>query len=244
MIGWRARAADRRIALAPPMLFEDFGTALRVGPRPPGDRFHQGVDPAGTRHAKQAEAEQAAQPFDPRIGFAAAAARRSANGEPNLVANGRTVHGLENEFEREAQFQFADHQRDRRAAIDGDDIAAAHLALDLEAQPFEKALHRRIKARLQRPPSTRRANRRAYRDNTGASAGASGKSVRWRGKTIPHRPVAPTPRRWARCLPIRRLRSPRRGRRDCFRANPSPAPRRHGSSARRRGRTAPCSRRF
>jgi len=156
------------------MLVKDLGTAFRIVPGPPGRGLNKNFHRARIEHAKQAEAEQTAKSFDPRIGFAAAAAQRGANGEPYLVASGRTVHGLKDQIEREAQFQFADHQRDRRAAIYRHDVAAAHLALDLEAQAFEEALHRRIKARFQCSPSTRFASRRSStnhglcRDNTGS----------------------------------------------------------------------------
>ena len=68
------------------MLVKNLGTAFRIVPGPPRRGLDNNFHPAGIEHAEQAEAEQTAKPFDPRIGFAAATAERGANGEPNLVA--------------------------------------------------------------------------------------------------------------------------------------------------------------
>src|SRR5271166_6551782 len=57
-----------------------------------------------------------------------------ADGEPDLVAGGCAINRLKHQFEREALLQLADHDEFGRAIGKGDEIAAAHLALDLQAE--------------------------------------------------------------------------------------------------------------
>ena len=84
-----------------------------------------------------------------RIVLAASAAPRGADGEPDLVASGRPIDGLQHQIESEGELQLADDDRGGLLAVQRYQIAAAHLALDLEAQLFEEALDRQIEARFQ-----------------------------------------------------------------------------------------------
>jgi hypothetical protein len=56
---------------------------------------------------------------------------------------------LQDEVEIEGQLEFADHDQRRVAALQRQQIAAADLTLDDEAEPFKKGLDRPIKRRFQ-----------------------------------------------------------------------------------------------
>ena len=50
-----------------------------------------------------------------------------------IYAGGRAINGLKDQFEREALLHLADHDEFGWALRKGDEIAAAHLTLDLQA---------------------------------------------------------------------------------------------------------------
>ena len=83
------------------------------------------------------------------IALAAATPSRGAYRQPDLVAGGRPVDGLQHEIEREGELQLADDHDRRLALSQRHEIAIANLALDLEAELLEEALDRQIKARFQ-----------------------------------------------------------------------------------------------
>src|SRR5207237_6848800 len=95
------------------------------------------------------EAEPAAQVAVARIAFAALAARRQPCREPDLVGCRGPIHRLQEEFEIEREFQFADHHHRRIAVRQPDDIAATDLALDGEAELFEEAFDGKVERSLQ-----------------------------------------------------------------------------------------------
>ena len=72
-----------------------------------------------------------------------------ADGEPDLVAGGCAINGLKHQFEREALLHLADHDQFGRAFGKGDEIAAAHLALDLQAEPLQMDFYRSIEVGFQ-----------------------------------------------------------------------------------------------
>src|SRR5262245_26166316 len=133
-------AANGGIAVSPPVLLDDAGPPLAIAPRTPGDRLNQYIHIASGRHAEQAEAEQAAKLAHARIVLAAATASRGTHRKPDLVARSGAVHGLQDEIEREGEFQLADHHGGGLLAIERDQVAAAHLAFHLEPELFEEAL--------------------------------------------------------------------------------------------------------
>ena len=145
----RRAAAGGGIAPAPQMLLDDPGAALGIAPWAPGDRVDQDFDLAGRQYAEQAETKEPAQFAHPRIVLTASAAPRGADGEPDLIARGRAIDGLQDQIEGESELQLADDDRGGLMAVQRHQIAAAHLALDLEAQVFEEALDRQIEARFQ-----------------------------------------------------------------------------------------------
>jgi hypothetical protein len=65
----------------------------------------------------------------------------AATGEPDLVAGACGINGLKQQFEGEALLHLADHDQFGRAFGKGDEIASAHLALDLQAELLEVALY-------------------------------------------------------------------------------------------------------
>ena len=56
---------------------------------------------------------------------------------------------VKHQFEREALLHLADDDEFGRAIGKGDEIAAAHLALDLQAEPLQMALDRWIEVGFQ-----------------------------------------------------------------------------------------------
>src|SRR6478752_3471847 len=84
---------------------------------------------------------------DARIALSAGA-RRRAHREPDLIASRGAVDALEHELEVEAELQLADHDERRFVRAQGDQVAAADLAFDVESEAFEKALHRDVERRL------------------------------------------------------------------------------------------------
>ena len=90
------------------------------------------------------------QSFFTRASFSRPRPRLEArDGEPDLVADGCAINGLEHQFEREALLHFADHDEFGWAIGKGDEIAPTHLALDLQAEPLQMALYRRIEVGFQ-----------------------------------------------------------------------------------------------
>jgi|SoiMethySBSTD1v2_1073268.scaffolds.fasta_scaffold350227_1 hypothetical protein len=139
-------AACNGITLTPVVFGDDRGPAPRVTPRPPGHRLDDDVDPARSRHGQKAKAKEAAQLFDARVVLASATSARGAHRQPDFIAGRRAIDRLQDKIEREGQFQLTDDDGDRLALPKGNQITAADLALDVEAEPFEEALNREIKA--------------------------------------------------------------------------------------------------
>jgi hypothetical protein len=137
-------AADGRIAETPLVLGHDSGPPLIVSPRTPRAGLDQHLDRSGRCHGQQSEPQQPAQLAHPWIAFPAAPATGGANRQPDLVAYRRAVHGLQHQFEVEADLQLADDDRHRSALMQRHQVAAAYLALHLEAEIFEETLDRQI----------------------------------------------------------------------------------------------------
>ena len=139
-------AACDGVALPLAMFGDDRGPALRITPRSPGHGLDDDVDPASSGHGQKPEAKETTKLLDASIILATATAARGAHGQPNLIAGCRAIDRLQNKIKGEGQFQLADDDGDRFAFSKGHQIAAADLALDVEAEPFEKALDRKIEA--------------------------------------------------------------------------------------------------
>jgi hypothetical protein len=87
--------------------------------------------------------------FHPGVVLPPASPLGGGDGEPDLVAGACAINGLKHQFEREALFHLADHDQFGRAFGKGDEIASAHLALDLQAELLEVALYGRIEVGFQ-----------------------------------------------------------------------------------------------
>ena len=121
-------------------------------------RFDQHLDLATACHAKHPEAEPAAEVAVTRVTFASLAARRHFGGEPDLVTGGRAIDRLQNQLEIEGELQFSDHHDRRIVDAQPDEVAAADLALDREAELFEKAFDGQVKRSFQgKIPAAREA---------------------------------------------------------------------------------------
>ena len=131
------------------MLLDDARTPFGVAPRLPGRRLRHHVDPVLGVDGEKAEAQKSAELLHARVVLPAAAPLRGADGEPDLVADGCAIDGLKHQFEREALLHLADHDEFGGAIGKGDEIAAAHLALDLQAEPLQMALYRPIEIGFQ-----------------------------------------------------------------------------------------------
>src|SRR3954452_1841514 len=141
------RATENRIAEPPTVFIDQARPAFWIAPRPPWTGLHQHLDTTGGGHAEQAETQKPAQLAHARIALAASAHRR-AHCEPDLVASRRAVDALEHKLEVEAELQLADHDERRFVRAQGDQVAAADFAFDVESEAFEKALHRDVERRL------------------------------------------------------------------------------------------------
>ena len=115
----------------------------------PGFRLNKHFDQPGRRHPKQTKAQETAKLMHTRIAHAAPTPGYS-HSKPNLVARSRAVHTLQHELKTEDRLELADHHDWRLLSAQGDEIAAADLTLYREAEPFEIALHGRIKSCLRR----------------------------------------------------------------------------------------------
>ena len=135
------------------MLLDKARAALGIATRTPRHRLNEDFHLASDRDAEQTEPEQAAELAHTRIMLAASAPPGGLHGEPDLVAGSRAVHGLQDELERDTELQLADDHRGGLLAVERYEVAAAHLALDLEAQLFEEALDGQVEARFQGVPS-------------------------------------------------------------------------------------------
>ena len=87
---------------------------------------------------------------DPELGLtrktpvAIPAAPRGADREPDLVGRRQPVHALEHQFEAEAELHLQDDQHGRLAVAHAHHVAAADLALGLEASGGQELLDSRV----------------------------------------------------------------------------------------------------
>jgi len=145
----RARtAADHRIAAPAPVFFHQSRSALRVAARRQGRRAEQQFDLALGADGQQPEPEPPAKRAKTAIVLAALAARRHPRRQPHLVASRGAIDALQDQFEIELQFQFADDHHRWLTVAQRDDIAIADFALDREFQALEKPLHRDVERRF------------------------------------------------------------------------------------------------
>src|SRR5262245_20809271 len=144
-----AGSAENGIAETPTMFVDEARAAPWITAGTPRPGLDQDLDASARRYAKKAEAEQSAKFAHARIALAAAATRHT-HGKPDLIASRRPIDALQHKLEIEAELQFADHDERRLLAADGDEVAAADLALHLEAEGLEEALHREVERRLPR----------------------------------------------------------------------------------------------
>lgn len=128
------------------MLVNNFGATLGIASRAPRHRLDQDLDLARCGNGEKAKTEEAAKLFHPWIMFATATSLRGTNRQPDLIAGGSPVNGLQHQVEGERQLEFADDEGCRLAVAQRHQVTAAHLALDLEAELFEEVLDRQIEA--------------------------------------------------------------------------------------------------
>ena len=125
------------------MLAEQAGSAPGIAARPPWDRLDQYLDAASRRDAEKSKTQEPAKLAYARITRAAAAVREG-NGKPDLIAGRAAIDTLQHELEIEGELQFANDYERRFFAANGNEIAAADFALDVEAKTLEEALHRDV----------------------------------------------------------------------------------------------------
>ena len=158
----RTRTATvRRIACAPFVLVDQPRTAPRIAPRQRSNRADEQIDPPGVVDAQHAETETSTKLAETRVVLAPATPfGGGTGGKPDFIAGGRAIHPLQDEFEIEAQLQFA-HDDDRRIiAFEGDEIASPDLAFHREAEIFQEAFDREIKRGFQIRNSAERRHMR------------------------------------------------------------------------------------
>jgi hypothetical protein len=120
-----------------------------VAPRLPWRWLRHHVNQALRVDGKKAKAQESTELLHAGVVLPATPLLGGPNGEPNLVAGGCPINGLKHQFEREALLHLANHDQFGRAIGKGDEIAAAHLALDLQAEFLEIELYRWIEVGFQ-----------------------------------------------------------------------------------------------
>ncbi len=136
-------SAFDRIAPAVPVLLDEAGSATGILARRRRGRTEQDLD-YPVRHSEQAKTEPSTKIAKPGVAFTPFSARGEASSQPDFVAGGGAVDPLQDEFEVEGQFEFADHDDRGAVALQRQQIAASDFALDDEAEPFEEDLDRPI----------------------------------------------------------------------------------------------------
>lgn len=72
------------------------------------------------------------------------AAAGACNRQIDLIGGTEAINGLEDQLQRERELQLSNHQQRRLSASHGNKVTAAYLTSDVEALPFEEALHRKV----------------------------------------------------------------------------------------------------
>ena len=131
------------------MLLDDARTPFGVAPRPPWRWLHHHIDPAVCVDGQKADAEETAELLHAGVVLPPASPFGGADGEPDLVAGGCSVNGLKHKFEREGLLHFADYDEFGRGVGKCDKVAAAHLTLDLQAEPLQMNFYRSVEVGFQ-----------------------------------------------------------------------------------------------
>jgi hypothetical protein len=123
--------------------------AFGVAPRLPWRWLRHHIHPALASDCKKAKAEESTELFHAGVILPAASPFGGADREPDLIAGGRAINGLKDQFEREALLHLADHDDFGQAIGKGYEIAAAHLSLHLQAEPLQMELDGPVKVSFQ-----------------------------------------------------------------------------------------------
>jgi hypothetical protein len=132
------------------MLLDDARAPLGVAPRLPWRWLRHHIDPALAGDCEKAKAEESTELFHADVILPAAPPFGDADREPDLIAGGRAINGLKDQFQCEALLHLADHDEFGQAVGKGHKIAAAHLSLYLQAEPLQMELNGRVEVSFQR----------------------------------------------------------------------------------------------
>src|SRR2546423_15515230 len=122
------------------MFIDEARSAFRITAGTPRAGLDQYLDAICCRHAEKSEAQEPAKLAHARIALAASPCR-GADGKPDFIAGRRPIDPLKNEFKIEAELQLADDDNGRLIAAERHEIATADLALHVETEGLEEALH-------------------------------------------------------------------------------------------------------
>src|SRR6202012_3611352 len=143
------RTADDGIPFAATMLLDNARTPLGVAPRLPWRWLRHHIDPAVSVDGQKAEAQKTTELLHSRVVLPAAPSLGGADREPDFVAGRCAIHRLKDQFQGEGSLHFADDDDLGRGVGQGDQIAAAHLTLDLEPKPLEVNLYGSVEVGFQ-----------------------------------------------------------------------------------------------
>src|SRR4051812_44779661 len=131
------------------MFRDEARTLARIAARARRRRLDHHLHMACIGHCKHSKPQPATEIAIPRIALAALAAHRHPGRYPNLVTRAGAFDGLQNEFEIEAELQFADHHNRWMLAAKSNEIAPANFALDGETKVFEETFDGFVKRGFQ-----------------------------------------------------------------------------------------------
>ena len=131
------------------MLLDHARTPFGVAPRLPWPWLRHYIDPTLGGDGEKAKAEELTELFHAGVILSAASPFGGADREPDLIAGGRAINGLKDQFQCEALLHLADYDDFGQAIGKGHEIAAAHLSLYLQAEPLQMELDGRVKVSFQ-----------------------------------------------------------------------------------------------
>jgi hypothetical protein len=99
-------AASGRVADASSVFIDDLGPTLGITAWSPGNRLDQHLNLARRENREEAHAKETAKLSDAWVTFSSTTATGGTHGQPNFVANGGAIDGLQDKVQSEGEFAY------------------------------------------------------------------------------------------------------------------------------------------